>query len=178
VPQNLELKARFPELDNAEKIARSLGAHFVGTFRQTDTYFRLANGRLKLREVSSRPAELIYYVRADDRRERYSHYFVLPVSRPPAVKKLFVALFGRAVVVRKDRKLFQFHNARIHLDRVATLGSFLEFEVLLARGTRQARALMNKLKRAFHISPDDVVGPSYADLLLQAGHRKRTKIAK
>ncbi len=47
--RNIELKARIDDLDRAERLCRELGAAFQWTRRQTDVYFRVSDGRLKLR---------------------------------------------------------------------------------------------------------------------------------
>ena len=58
----VELKARVGDHDFLRKSLSALGAERVGTFRQTDSYFRVPEGRLKLREVEDGgTAELIYY---------------------------------------------------------------------------------------------------------------------
>ena len=48
--RNLELKAHIDSVKTMENIACSLGARSAGVLRQTDTYFAVQNGRLKLRE--------------------------------------------------------------------------------------------------------------------------------
>ena len=51
--RNLELKAHCADLDAAAARVRELGARDAGLEVQTDTYFHVANGRLKLRRVGS-----------------------------------------------------------------------------------------------------------------------------
>jgi len=47
---NVEIKARCAHLDEARKVLQELGADYKGTDHQTDTYFVVPNGRLKLRQ--------------------------------------------------------------------------------------------------------------------------------
>jgi adenylate cyclase class IV len=61
--------------------------------------------------------------------------------------------------------LFLYQNSRIHLDRVQGLGAFIEFEVPVTRGKKQARSMMNKLRETFRIRQKDIRGGSYRDLL-------------
>jgi hypothetical protein len=64
--RNIELKARCPDLARAAEAARKLGATRVGALRQHDTYFVVPTGRLKLREMDGKPAELVFYQRANE----------------------------------------------------------------------------------------------------------------
>jgi len=162
---NLELKAACRSLPAAEKIARKIKANRIGAMYQTDTYYRVRSGRLKLREIRGRGSELIYYKRSNRKGSRYSSYVVVPVSSSQPVKRLFRLLFGEVAVVRKVRTLCIYRNARIHLDRVRGLGSFIEFEVLNTKGKRQARSMMFYLKREFGIGKDSIIAGSYSDLI-------------
>jgi len=60
-----------------------------------------------------------------------------------------------------------YHNVRIHLDEVQSLGIFVEFEGVLATGadSAQTRRHIDRLHDALGIKPNDHVSGSYADLL-------------
>jgi predicted adenylyl cyclase CyaB len=167
MPTNLELKAHTKSPRIAERIARSLRARRIGILRQQDVYYRVPKGRVKLRLTHGARAELIVYRRTNVRSARYSDYLVLPTSSPQIVHSLNKTLFGVLVEVRKSRLLYLYKNARIHIDTVAGLGSFLEFEVIVGKSVAQARALMKQLKHAFEIRKENIVGGSYSDLLLK-----------
>ena len=47
---NVEIKARSKDSDFARQWLIAKGANFKGTDHQTDTYFKVADGRLKLRQ--------------------------------------------------------------------------------------------------------------------------------
>ncbi|HEX4372186.1 MAG TPA: hypothetical protein VHZ50_02675, partial [Puia sp.] len=59
---NFEFKARRNDLEKAEKKLLSLDPKFIGEDDQTDTYFNIERGRLKLREGNIENA-LIHYER-------------------------------------------------------------------------------------------------------------------
>ena len=165
MPKNLELKSHYDSLPRAKRIARDIGAVHKETMRQVDTYFGVRSGRLKLREIDGEKFELIYYERANTKRSRYSDYRIVPLTDPHWARELLKALFGIYVVVRKRRTLFLRQNARIHIDSVERLGTFIEFEVVVNRGKKQARELMQFLRREFGIDSASVVGGSYSDML-------------
>lgn len=174
MPSNLELKARIPSLHVASRQARALGARRKGIVIQKDTYFRVPRGRLKLREINKERYELIYYHRKNVKGNRFSVYKIIKVQQPDDVKSVLADMLGVRCVVRKTRELYLFRNARIHLDRVKQAGSFLEFEVLVTNGKRQAGELMKVLWSAFGIRRDAVVAGSYSDFLQPIRRRKKT----
>ena len=165
MPKNLELKSAYDSLSRAKRIARAMGAVHKGTLRQVDTYFNVSSGRLKLREIDREEFELIYYKRGNAKTSRYSDYRIVPLTEPRSARELFRVLFGISVVVRKKRTLFLYQNARIHVDSVQRLGTFIEFEVIVNRGKKQARALMQFLRKEFSIDQTSLVGGSYSDML-------------
>jgi adenylate cyclase class IV len=174
--RNLELKARYRDLERARRAALSLGAEDGGVLRQRDTYFRAPAGRLKLREIetvqegsassaSSARAELIFYRRDESGAERWSNYRITPVSDPAGMKALLADALGLRGVVAKRREVFLRRGCRIHLDTVETLGRFIEFEVISVGDAEDDRARMETLRTAFGIEPPDMIPGSYADLL-------------
>ena len=88
--RNIELKAQLPDLGAAHQTARRLAAELHVIERQLDTYFRVPNGRLKLRErwqfdhtgmlQAQCPSQLIWYQRPDDAQARASEYSLIVVE--------------------------------------------------------------------------------------------------
>jgi len=168
--RNIELKARCEDLEGAASIAEAAGAKRVWTRRQTDTYFRVPSGRLKLRVEEPGGAELVAYDRADTPVARESRYEITPVEDPQATLASLEARHGIAARVEKTRTLYLLANVRIHLDEVADLGTFIEFEAVLDEGESEAesRALLDRLRAAFGIGPGDILAGSYADMVAGA----------
>ncbi len=163
--RNIELKARLRDRAHADSVCASLGAAFQGDLHQTDTYFRVAKGRLKLRENEPGGAELIFYLRPDSTDTRASDYQVTPVDA--TLKVSLAGALGVLRIVRKTRSLWLWENVRIHLDAVDGLGDFLEFEAVLGEGHDDASGhrQLAGLREAFAISDADLVSQSYSDLL-------------
>ncbi len=176
--RNLELKAIYPTVKGARSVCRRIGARAAGILKQTDTYFKSSKGRVKLREINGREFELIYYRRGNRRGTRYSDYIVVPLKGSEPMKELCTRVFGVRTVVKKTRRLYLFHNARVHIDSVARLGTFLEFEVIVGQSRRQARNLMNFLVDEFKIPGLAVVGVSYSDLMMKPARRKRLMVSR
>jgi adenylate cyclase class IV len=114
--RNLEYKARVDDLKPAIARARALGADLWGDLRQTDTYFEVPSGRLKLRETAGFQAELIYYQREEQGETRPSDYQIAHSTEPDAMRALLSAALGVRTVVRKRRTLLLLDVTRIHLN--------------------------------------------------------------
>ncbi|HKI35466.1 MAG TPA: class IV adenylate cyclase [Gemmataceae bacterium] len=171
--QNLEIKCRYADHDRGARLARDLGADLHGRLAQTDTYFNIRPGRLKLRHTRSGPVErceLIYYRRWNRPTAKTSDYELLPIADGPRTLDFFAAALGVLVRVDKERVVYVKDNLRIHLDEVPPLGRFLEFELIVtaAHPREECRARMQELLRMFGIAPADLVKVSYSDLLLAA----------
>jgi predicted adenylyl cyclase CyaB len=172
MPANLELKARCDDLGAARERAKIVATAWLGTDEQVDTYFRTREGRLKLRESSLSGGQLVPYLRPDAAAARRSDYVVVPVPEPARTKALLAALLGVHRVVRKTREIALYENVRIHLDRVAGLGDFVELEAVWdgspAGEAEQARKLAF-LREALGIRDADLVALSYEGLLEGSG---------
>ena len=128
--RNLEIKAIDPDPQATLQAALSFGAEDQGVTAQRDTYFHAVTGRLKLREAPPRPAELIAYARAELAGPKVSHYRIVPVADHLALIDALTDSLGVRCVVEKARRLLRWRNVRIHLDRVAGLGDFVELEAI------------------------------------------------
>jgi len=166
--RNIELKARCPDLAAAHDVARAIGAEFQWTRRQTDTYFHVPTGRLKLREERPGTATLVAYDRADAAEARECRYTLTPVADAPAALAALESQYGVRAQVAKTRALYLLENVRIHLDQVDGLGTFIEFEAVLGTGNGPdaSRRLLDRLVAEFGIRPQDVLAESYVDLLI------------
>lgn len=169
--QNLEIKCRYLDHDRAARLAGDLGAEPHGRLVQTDTYFNIRPGRLKLRHTRCGPAEryeLIYYRRWNRPTAKTSDYQLLPIADGPRAFDFFSAALGVLVRVDKERVVYLKDNLRVHLDDVPGLGRFLEFELAVtpAHPPQACRERMAELLRRFGIAPADLVRVSYSDLLL------------
>lgn len=170
---NLEFKARVTDHGSLEAVFEKMGAAFVGVLDQTDTYFKVNYGRLKLRESDVNPPELILYDRNESSSEcMESHYEIVKVF-DPKIKEILVGALGVKTVVNKQRRLYKWKNARIHLDNVKRLGKFIEFEVVSPEGTLHEKhdyaedsQTLEALKKVAASYVEEEINCSYSDLML------------
>jgi predicted adenylyl cyclase CyaB len=165
--RNIELKARCGDLSAARQTALAMGARDAGLLIQTDTYFNVPNGRLKLREIQSDHAELIWYSRPNQLEPRPSDYVVVPVCDPAAIKQALDAALGIRTRVYKRRQLLLWQNVRIHLDEVESLGTFVEFEAVLVAGETESAAheRLRELSARLGIREADRLSVSYSEMI-------------
>ena len=125
-------------------------------------------GRLKLREESGATPHLISYLRPDESALRESRYRIVEVEKAEELIDALDNNLGIKVVVEKERQLFLWQGVRIHLDRVETLGSFIEFEAVVPTGSNlsRERQRVETLRGEFGLTDADLVASSYCDLIL------------
>jgi predicted adenylyl cyclase CyaB len=172
----VELKAKVDDPDVVRRKLASFGAQHIGTFQQTDTYFTVPKGRLKLREMEgSNKAELIYYQRRNIAGPKRSNVFILKIQEPEAFKSLLKKLLKTSVTVEKVREIYRYREAKvapkhryiqIHLDNVENLGTFIEFEMEASeQREKRDRQILENLMKKLNIKANQLEKRSYSDLL-------------
>lgn len=166
---NVEFKARCSEPERVRAELHILDAEFRGEDCQTDTYFRVPRGRLKLREGIIENA-LIQYERPDTPDFKRCEFRLFPTKPDSPLKALLTTALGVLVVVDKRREIYFLGNVKIHLDSVRGLGTFVEVEARESDGTSDEARLREQcrsLAERFGIRDADLVSVSYSDLLLR-----------
>jgi predicted adenylyl cyclase CyaB len=163
--RNLEFKARASDPKAILTRARELGAELWGDLRQTDTYFAVRQGRLKLRETAGFQAELIYYDRTEEAAEKLSDYSSFAIRDGEALRAALSKALDVLGVVRKRRTLLLLDTTRIHLDNVEYLGDFVEIEVPVVEAEEQASERLRSLVEGLGFRREDDIRRSYIDLV-------------
>ncbi|MCD6598274.1 MAG: class IV adenylate cyclase [Bacteroidales bacterium] len=164
---NIEIKASSIDFHRQSEIAKSLSGNGSEIINQKDIYFNVPTGRLKLRVFSPDSAELIFYRRPDQQGPKISQYEISEINDPEGIKNILKSAYGIRNTVIKTRHLYICGRTRIHLDKVESLGEFIELEVVLSDseqlsdGEKEARELMVQLG----IKPDHLIDVAYIDLL-------------
>lgn len=165
---NIEIKARTKQSAMIRDYLLSHDAESRGTDMQTDTYFNVNQGRLKLREGNIEN-NLIFYQRADQAGPKQSNFSLLPAADPVILKSILTQALGIKVVVAKKREIYFINNVKFHLDSLEGLGEFVEIEA----SNRYAPVSVDELRQqcdfymqAFGIAAEDLLTQSYSDMLL------------
>jgi predicted adenylyl cyclase CyaB len=171
---NFEFKARSDNNNKLEELIKSLNHRFVGTDHQTDTYFNVPSGRLKLREGNIENA-LIHYERENNSGAKQSNVLLYQYDPNPVLKQILIKSLGIKVVVEKIRKIYFVDNVKIHFDEVTELGTFVEVEAIDFDGKHGLETIKKQCRdfqELFEISNDQFIADSYSDLLVKKSSPK------
>ena len=164
---NFELKARTSELDNLEKKFLQLDPKFIGEDNQTDTYFNVAKGRLKLREGNIENS-LIWYERENTAGAKQSDVLLYKHEPDKTLKDILIKVHGIKVIVEKKRRIYFIDNVKFHFDTIAELGTFIEVEAINNDGNlgiEKLKEQADKYAAFFNIQKEDFIALSYSDML-------------
>lgn len=101
--RNVEIKATIPDLSLVRARLVELNYQDRHELHQTDTFFIVPVGRLKLREFGNGTGELIYYERVDQPGAKLSEYERVPCENPTAMRTALTKALGiRGVIKKRD----------------------------------------------------------------------------
>ena len=162
--ENVEFKAELRDPDLAEALLARAGGVRVAVMEQSDTYYRVADGRLTRRRCDEEPVEWIYYHRAATGVARLSR-FTIYTDRE--AKERFGALPMPVWLIVNKRRAMWVHGAlRVHLDEVVGLGRFLEIESLVTPKRPEDECRRGVLAMRARLAPalGEPISLGYADL--------------
>lgn len=166
---NVEIKARCNHPDAIRNYLQANNAVFKGIDEQTDTYFHVSNGRLKLREGNIEN-NLIFYHRDNQAGPKNSNFHLVKVEDAAGLKDVLTKSNGIKVIVKKKREIYYIDNVKFHIDEVPGLGSFTEIEagnILADLAQEQLKAQCDFYMQEFGIRDEDLIEVSYSDMLLE-----------
>ncbi len=165
---NVEIKARCSDIDRMEKLLHEFKADFKGEDHQIDTYFNTSQGRLKLREGNIENA-LIHYDRGNQSQPKVSDicYYIPEVIED--LKMVLTTSLGVKVIVDKRRQIFFIENVKFHLDKVKSLGTFIEIEAIDKEGITGEEKLREQcyyFMAMFGVMKEHLIAESYSDMMI------------
>ena len=166
---NIEIKAKCNDHEKIRAILKSRNADFKGTDHQNDTYFKVNNGRLKLREGNIENF-LVFYEREDKEGPKQSDVILFKSDPNSSLKEILLTSLGTLVVVDKQREIYFIENVKFHIDTVKNLGTFMEIEAIDSNGSFGKEKLLEQCQNyldLFSIPKNDLISVSYSDLLFQ-----------
>lgn len=164
---NFEFKARTNNLSELEEKLLKLNPQFIGEDHQIDTYFKVENGRLKLREGNIENS-LIHYERENTADAKSSKILLYQHQPSQSLKDILIKTLGVKVVVDKLRKIYFIENVKFHFDKLEGLGTFVEVEAIDKDGSigiEKLKEQCRKYAEFFEIKGEDYVSESYSDLI-------------
>jgi predicted adenylyl cyclase CyaB len=164
---NIEIKARCSDPNRVRSILQQHQTDFKGIDNQTDTYFNVPNGRLKLRCGNIENA-LIFYNRPDERGPKKAEVSLFPCPAGGNLREILSNALGVLTTVAKKREIYFIDNVKFHIDQVEGLGCFVEIEAIDAAGELPEDMLRQQCEsfmELFGIQREDLIDCSYSDML-------------
>jgi len=164
---NVEIKARCDQADKIKAILNNRNAQFIGIDHQVDTYFRVNEGRLKLREGNIENT-LIHYLRPDQAGPKQSQVELYHPKPDANLKRVLQKALGVMTVVDKHRAIYFIDNVKFHVDEVKGLGAFVEIEAIDKTGAISSEKLLEQCNfylDLFEIKTEDLIDGSYSDMI-------------
>lgn len=167
---NVEIKARCADPSFVRNYLINNSADFKGVDEQTDTYFNVSHGRLKLREGNIE-TNLIFYDRSNQAGPKSSHFHLVKIEDAKGLKEVLEKSIGIKMIVRKRREIYYIQNVKFHIDEVPGLGSFIEIEAGNILADKPEAALSEQCNfylKEFKIGEEDLIAESYSDMLIKS----------
>jgi predicted adenylyl cyclase CyaB len=163
----VEIKARVENHDLLKKKLSEIGAEYIGNFQQDDTYFKVPEGRLKLRETkNTNSVELIYYERENIPGPKQDEVFLIEVLESGQLKKLLKKTLKQFKVIEKIREIYNYQGTFIHLDTVKSLGKYVEFERQTESNSnnKKDQNILQELMKTLEIQSQSLETLSYSEI--------------
>jgi len=165
--KNIEIKAKVNLDDIEKKVVLLKNISTPQIILQEDVFLNHNEGRLKLRKFPNGKSELIFYKRDNLNGPKSSEYYIYNSTNTKELQNFLINSFGLRGIVRKTRKLYLLNNTRIHLDKVDSLGEFLELEVIVNDEYNETacKKTADDLINYLQISEEMLIDKAYIDLL-------------
>jgi adenylate cyclase, class 2 len=168
---NIEIKARcsVEKQNRIREILKDYDAEYKGKDNQLDIYFKVDEGRLKIRRGDIENA-LIFYKRENKRNAKESDIELYLLQENSSLERMIWRNHNVLVQVDKSREIYFIDNVKFHLDNVRKLGTFVEIEAISKEDKIPKERLQRQCdyyKILFGISEGELNDCSYSDLLLK-----------
>ncbi|KAL3267408.1 hypothetical protein HHI36_011537 [Cryptolaemus montrouzieri] len=168
--RNVEVKAIIKDLDYINKRIEEMKLGEPRIINQHDIFYKIPQGRLKMRKFEDNSGELIYYERSDIEGPKLSSYNKATISSS-SLEDLSTVLkraLGSQGEVKKTRRLYMLDQTRIHIDYVEDLGDYMELEVVLLpnQSIEDGEEIASSIMKQLNIGKEDFIASAYVDLLL------------
>ncbi|MEL6329438.1 MAG: CYTH domain-containing protein [Planctomycetota bacterium] len=173
--QSVEFKAELRDAPLARGALPRIGAKLVGKLEQTDTYFRVTSGVLKLRRCSHagepEPPEVIHVERATERQPRVCRFRIY--TEAEARERFGQLPLPVRTIVHKQREIWMLGGLRVHLDSVQHAGRFIELEALVSRRQHVGRCheMIAAARRRLQPALGEPLTAGYAELVGDSDER-------
>lgn len=161
-----EIKAKLLDYDATMKTLHKHCGNSKEVVNQEDIFFECKKGKLKLRIFDNNKADLIFYTRDKEDGIKNCKFVTYNSDDPEALKNVLSASFEIIGSVIKTRTLYLYNDIRIHIDKVKSLGEFIEIEIPINNANRsESGTTIQNLMKTFKIDKSHILEGAYIDLL-------------
>lgn len=163
---NIEIKAPLDNHDAIRKTLKANNAQYVGIDFETDTFFNVRNGSLKLREGNV-DSKLVYEdVEIEDNKD----VLLYKTQNNSNLKKILEKSYGIAEIIEKHREVYNIENVSFYIDYVSTKGHFLSVKAIGRNNSHTKEELLEQIYhyiKLLKLENWEFIQNSYTDMLDQ-----------
>lgn len=171
--RNIEIKATLHNKQDIISQLKTITNTEGEVIIQHDTFYKVPDGRLKMRIFPDKSSVLIHYHRPNIAGPKLSKYIKYHIEGPDqdtqtdVLQSVLLNSLGVLGEVKKTRLLFMIGQTRVHVDTVERLGDFIELEVVLneTQSTDDGQDIANEIMNKLGISEKDLLTHAYIDML-------------
>lgn len=161
---NVEVKSKFNNHDKIRSALKLRKAEYLGIDFQTETYFNVRNGTLKLREGNIEN-KLIH---ESKKVEEKKNILLYNTQKGSSLKKILEKSYGILKVVEKHREIYLIKNVKFYIDFVSSLGNFVGIEAIGENASHTKEELVAQCKYyidLLELTEWEFVQNSYSDAI-------------
>jgi adenylate cyclase class 2 len=159
------IKAHVTDLEGIERILQDMKASFMGIDHQKDIYFKVREGKLKLR-LGAVEKLITHYKRTDNHGVEKTIVFRYDLNPTDEdITKLYHN-HEELGIVEKERKIYFVGNVKIHLDTMPDHSHYVEIEVLDRDNTQSDETLFRQgmdMMNILQIKDEALIKTGYLD---------------
>jgi len=163
---NIEIKAKIDSHDKIRKLLKNFKAEYIGIDFQTDTFFNVRNGSLKLREGNLEDKLVYEEIDVDEKKKVLLYH----THKNSSLKEILEKTYGIAEVVEKHREVYSIENVRFYIDFISTKGSYLGIEARGRNNSHTKEELQSQIDyyiSLFQLTEWKYIQNSYTDMVDQ-----------
>ncbi len=167
----IEVKARADHRQTKELLIK-MNAELIGVQHHQDTYFNAphrdfedTDEALRIRSVNG-ISVLTYKGRKLDAISKTREEFETEVDGSSALSILIALGFLESGVVKKKREIFKYKDIIVCLDKVDSIGEFIEVEICADSDIKKHRDRIFDFLKHLGIKEEDSIRTSYLEMLL------------
>ena len=157
------IKAKISSSDALENKLIQLNSRFLGVDQQTDTYFEVNRGKLKLREGTIENL-ITHYERTHHGNAEKTNVYRYDVNPTQVEIEKLKSNHRQIGIIKKERKIYFVNHIKVHLDKLPSGDEFIELEAIDRHNQYSDEELKHQcldLKNKLGINESEIIQTGY-----------------